>query len=103
MSFRKLLPGVATLILASLVAGGASAAGLAASSLDQLTGSRLVYPAFFGHFRHTESFYCYPRNYWWFYRPYTTASADDGYERCMPYFHFPPRPYKGQGGSGPIK
>jgi hypothetical protein len=39
------------------------------------------------HFRRSTSYYCYPRNYWWFYRPYTTADA--GYERCMPYFHYP--------------
>ena len=39
------------------------------------------------HFRRTQSFYCYPRNYWWFYRPYTTAF--DGHARCMPYFHYP--------------
>lgn len=39
------------------------------------------------HFRRATSYYCYPRNYWWFYRPYTTADA--GYERCMPYFHYP--------------
>jgi hypothetical protein len=39
------------------------------------------------HFRRTTSYYCYPRNYWWFYRPYTTADA--GFERCMPYFHYP--------------
>ncbi len=38
------------------------------------------------HFRKTQSFYCYPKNYWWFYRPYTTASQ--GYARCMPYFHY---------------
>lgn len=38
------------------------------------------------HFRKTQSFYCYPRNYWWFYRPYTTAYDD--HARCMPYFHY---------------
>ena len=38
------------------------------------------------HFRRATSYYCYPRNYWWFYRPYTTA--DQGYQRCMPYFHY---------------
>jgi hypothetical protein len=39
------------------------------------------------HFRRATSYYCYPRNYWWFYRPYTTAA--EGYARCMPYFHYP--------------
>jgi hypothetical protein len=45
------------------------------------------------HFSKTQSYYCYPRNYWWFYRPYTTA--EDGHARCMPYFHYPP--YEGRG------
>ena len=36
--------------------------------------------------RRTQSYYCYPKNYWWFYRPYTTAL--DGHARCMPYFHY---------------
>ena len=46
----------------------------------------------FAHFRKVQSFYCYPRTYWWFYRPYTTAPQN--YARCMPYFHYldtPPR------------
>ena len=38
------------------------------------------------HRHRAQSFYCYPKNYWWFYRPYTTAPA--GYARCMPYFHY---------------
>ena len=46
----------------------------------------LAQPARRVHFRKTQSFYCYPRNYWWFYRPYTTAY--DGHARCMPYFHY---------------
>ena len=46
------------------------------------------------HFRRTQSSYCYPRNYWWFYRPYTTAL--DGHARCMPYFHYL-QPYDGHG------
>ncbi len=33
-------------------------------------------PLISAHFSKTQSYYCYPRNYWWFYRPYTTA--DDG-------------------------
>jgi hypothetical protein len=44
------------------------------------------------------SMYCYPRKYWWFYRPYTTAA--DGHARCMPYFKYP---RSGAGGSGGIK
>jgi hypothetical protein len=42
----------------------------------------------FHHSRRVQSYYCYPRNYWWFYRPYTTGQ--DGHARCMPYFHYPP-------------
>lgn len=38
------------------------------------------------HRRRAKSFYCYPKNYWWFYRPYTTAQ--ENYPRCMPYFHY---------------
>jgi hypothetical protein len=37
------------------------------------------------HSRRADIYYCYPRNYWWFYRPYTTDK--DGHPRCMPYFH----------------
>ncbi len=47
----------------------------------------LASPRLAVHFKKTRSFYCYPRNYWWFYRPYTTAF--DGHARCMPYFHYP--------------
>ena len=59
--------------LASATASGPALAG---------TLERVV---FHGHATHGISYYCYPRNYWWFYRPYTTAN--DGYARCMPYFH----------------
>jgi hypothetical protein len=38
------------------------------------------------HRHRAQSAYCYPRTYWWFYRPYTTAL--DGHARCMPYFHY---------------
>jgi hypothetical protein len=50
------------------------------------------------HFRKSQSFYCYPRNYWWFYRPYTTA--EQGYARCMPYFHYLGQP-DGRRGANP--
>ena len=54
-----------------------------------------------GHTRKSTSFYCYPRNYWWFYRPYTTAA--EGYARCMPYFHYSPEAYRGRRGPYGIK
>ena len=49
------------------------------------------------HRHRTQSFYCYPKNYWWFYRPYTTNL--DGHARCMPYFHYLGQG-RGQGGKG---
>jgi hypothetical protein len=52
------------------------------------------------HFHKSQSFYCYPRNYWWFYRPYTTALDD--HPRCMPYFHYL-GPYGGSRAGRPIK
>jgi hypothetical protein len=52
-------------------------------------------PLVSAHFRKTQSFYCYPRNYWWFYRPYTTAQ--EGFARCMPYFHYLVKPYGRRG------
>jgi len=73
-----------------------AAAGLAPGQLLQIPGlrgdrardeGRLLVLA---HFRRATSYYCYPRNYWWFYRPYTTAEQD--YARCMPYFHYPAGP-----------
>jgi hypothetical protein len=50
------------------------------------TSPALSMPVLFHHSQRTQSFYCYPRNYWWFYRPYTTAY--DNHARCMPYFHY---------------
>jgi hypothetical protein len=38
----------------------------------------------FHHGKRAQSVYCLRRNYWWFYRPYTTAQED--YRRCEPYF-----------------
>jgi hypothetical protein len=66
-----------------------SAAASAALSIDGRTAFnaeavRLGQPAFHRH--RAQSFYCYPKNYWWFYRPYTTGL--DGHARCMPYFHY---------------
>ena len=46
------------------------------------------------HFHKSQSFYCYPRNYWWFYRPYLTA--EDNHPRCMPYFHYYEPSYNGR-------
>ncbi len=54
---------------------------LAGAMHGEVSGTVLL-----AHFRKVYSFYCYPKNYWWFYRPYTTAPM--GYARCMPYFHY---------------
>jgi hypothetical protein len=76
-------------------AGAASALG--AARAETYAGAMLAIPVgAFHHSRRVESYYCYPRNYWWFYRPYTTGQ--DGHERCMPYFHYPP--YLGRSSSG---
>ena len=54
------------------------------------------------HRHRVQSFYCYPKNYWWFYRPYTTAS--DGHPRCMPYFNYlEPSGRRGEGPDRYIK
>jgi hypothetical protein len=52
----------------------------------------LVIPVLHG--RRATSLYCYQRNYWWFYRPYTTAA--ENFPRCMPYFHYPAEAYRGR-------
>jgi hypothetical protein len=41
---------------------------------------------FFHHGKRVQSAYCLPRNYWWFYRPYTTKQED--FPRCEPYYHY---------------
>ena len=65
-----------------------SAGALAALQADAAMRPTLALPVgAFHHSRRVQSYYCYPRNYWWFYRPYTTGQ--DGHARCMPYFHYP--------------
>ena len=89
---RLSLAAVATLGLLTVVksdtAGAGSAEALAALQADASVRPALAIPVAGGlhHFRKTQSFYCYPKNYWWFYRPYTTAL--DNHARCMPYFHY---------------
>ena len=55
----------------------ASAAGVLTLAALQADASVRPVPAlpvaFHHHGRRTQSYYCYPKNYWWFYRPYTTA------------------------------
>ena len=88
-------------VLIGLDSGPVVAASFTPAVVPQETaayGTKLVQPSVFGHSHRAISAYCYPRNYWWFYRPYTTA--DENYARCMPYFHYPPEAYdKGRGGN----
>ena len=72
-------------VLSSAPAAGSAEAfasmGSPAAAVSAENSLRLT-----AHFRKVQSFYCYPRLYWWFYRPYTTAP--EGNARCMPYFHY---------------
>jgi hypothetical protein len=65
-------------------AGGAETLAAMGSTAEALSAQDSVRVA--AHFRKAYSFYCYPKNYWWFYRPYTTAPQN--FARCMPYFHY---------------
>lgn len=102
-SAKLFLAGIATLSLLTVLEPNAlSAHSLPAIAMalgvDAPSGyaGGIVVPVF--HSGRSTSFYCYPRNYWWFYRPYTTASQD--YARCMPYFHYPPQAHRGGGSAG---
>lgn len=48
----------------------------------------------FHHGKRAQAVYCLRQNYWWFYRPYTTAPED--FPRCEPYFHYLDAPYAGR-------
>lgn len=99
-SGKPVLAGVAAIgFLAGLHCGPASAASLAANGPMQAGAMPAsgVERVLHGHSRRSASYYCYPRNYWWFYRPYVTAQ--EGNARCMPYFHYPPSG-RGRPGSG---
>jgi hypothetical protein len=86
----------ATLCIAIAFCQEPARAGRVAASAMTLAGQAAAFGAaregqrLSVHFRRSQSFYCYPRNYWWFYRPYTTAQQ--GYARCMPYFHYLDQP-----------
>jgi hypothetical protein len=101
-SWKRALGGVAAFGLVALLnAQASSAASLAArDGVGRAPAGQLERVVFHGHSTRGISYYCYPRNYWWFYRPYTTAN--DGYARCMPYVHYPPQSYLG-GGDGEMK
>jgi hypothetical protein len=92
-SWRHVLGGVAAVGLFGLIQPDISGAANLREGVDPGFGRPLERVVFHGHAPRNTSYYCYPRNYWWFYRPYTTAN--DGYARCMPYFHYPP--HRGRG------
>jgi hypothetical protein len=69
---------------APAAAGSAEAFATIGSAVASVSAESSVRLA--AHFRKVQSFYCYPKLYWWFYRPYTTANQR--YARCMPYFHY---------------
>jgi hypothetical protein len=85
------------LLIAASPVSAAAPQALTTLEMDAAIEAAGPLPA--AHARKTQSFYCYERNLWWFYRPYTTAL--DNHARCMPYFHYL-EPYRGRGGK-PIK
>jgi hypothetical protein len=84
--FTRLGLAILLVVLGSMPAAAGSAEALAGmgSSVASLSVQDSIRLA--AHFRKVYSFYCYPKSYWWFYRPYTTAPQN--YARCMPYFHY---------------
>ena len=96
MGYRRLGFAVAaTLGLLIVVKPMPASAGGAAALAKMQAGAVETGLLVSVHFHKTQSFYCYPRIYWWFYRPYTTAF--DGHARCMPYFHYPDGSYGRRG------
>jgi hypothetical protein len=98
-SWKHALGGVAAVGLFTLIQPDVSGAASLRGGVDQGFGNPVERVVLHGHASRSTSYYCYPRNYWWFYRPYTTAGNGDA--RCMPYFHYPPA--RGRGGSGQVK
>jgi hypothetical protein len=84
--FKRIGFAILLLVLSSApaLAGGAEAFAALGGSVAGVTVESSLRLA--AHFRKVQSFYCYPKNYWWFYRPYTTAPMNNA--RCMPYFHY---------------
>jgi hypothetical protein len=82
----------AAMLLAGLYPSASRAAGvMTPGATITAPGLRAQPVMFLAHSRRAVSYYCYDRNYWWFYRPY--GNGREGYARCMPYFHFPPQSY----------
>ena len=92
MGFRGL--GLATIAAISLFAvaksepaqaAGAGLSAIGGEAAFSVGAGPLLEPVMM-HRHRAQSYYCYPRNYWWFYRPYTTGLDD--HPRCMPYFNY---------------
>jgi hypothetical protein len=89
--FRLWLAACAAVGLFAAVPHGPAQATMAARPLALAgTDSQLVVDAAQDgarfHGKRAQAMYCLKRNYWWFYRPYTTAPED--FPRCEPYFHY---------------
>lgn len=91
MADHKLgLAALAAALLLALVPYGSAQAAMLSLELSPLWPSEIVQIAQdgprFHHGKRVQTAYCLRRNYWWFYRPYTTAQED--FPRCEPYFHY---------------
>src|SRR5262245_11947559 len=66
---------ILTLVIATTPDRANAGAGQALATLKSggIQSEALTLSVLFHHSRRVESYYCYPRNYWWFYRPYTTG------------------------------
>jgi hypothetical protein len=92
-SWKHALSGVAAVGFFALNQPDVSGAANLRGGIGPDFGNSVERVVFHAHGSRSTSYYCYPRNYWWFYRPYTTAN--DGNARCMPYFHYPPARSRG--------
>jgi len=93
MGTCRLSLAVVAILTLPIVFKPAPASAVAALAVATMPAAAPLRPLAAAHFRKTQSFYCSPRNYWWFYRPYTTGQ--DGHPRCMPYFHYLEPTYDG--------
>ena len=80
----RLIIIMSCLVVTKPAIASSAATTIADASMIKTGAERIEQRAFHRH--RAQSFYCYPKNYWWFYRPYTTGL--DGHARCMPYFHY---------------
>lgn len=72
--------GASLFVAFALAPNGSARAG---EQVDIVTSRGLIG---FGHMKRVTEAHCLDKNYWWFYRPYTTAGED--FPRCEPYFYY---------------